>query len=98
MPSPTSPQGLFQPRGNRRKAAAVPQPQRNDDPQSFDMGVLPSVGGGQGGRAKDTGRRRESRPTVPTAGAVPASLCPRVLRLRPRGNRVPIPLSPPPIS
>lgn len=96
MPSPTSPQGLFQPRGNRRKAAAVPQPQRNDDPQSFDMGVLPSVGGGQGGRAKDTGRRRESRPTVPTAGAVPASLCPRVLRLRPRGNRVPIPLSPPP--
>lgn len=96
MPSPTSPQGLFQPRGNRRKAAAVPQPQRNDDPQSFEMGVLPSVGGGQGGRAKDTGRRRESRPTVPTAGAVPASLCPRVLRLRPRGNRVPIPLPPPP--
>ena len=65
MPSPTSPQGLFQPRGNRRKAAAVPQPQRNDDPQSFDMGVLPSVGGG----ARREGKGHGEAPGEPPHGA-----------------------------
>lgn len=65
VPSPTSPQGLFQPRGNRRKAAAVPQPQRNDDPQSFDMGVLPSVGGG----ARREGKGHGEAPGEPPHGA-----------------------------